>query len=267
MPTLINQSVFRPSTEPSKGLPFGVHSAGYYRIRSPFVCNRRIIGFAQIFWCISGSGIIEINKKKRIINKNQVALYFPGMYHNWNYNRGCWSFYWMSLDGPLVAPIISSFGLEASIYDAGPPPVSLFAALNEHVPKPSRQNELDAASVAFSILTQAAKIRAKKPDDLINGVLDTLHLNWNSPAMNVKTLVTSAHLRRSSFNQRFQASVGVTPAKYLERLKIQNALTLLQNTSQPIKDIAQQCGFTDPNYFSRAIRRVTGKSPLQLRSG
>jgi len=263
---IINQAVFRPSTEPSHGLPFGVHSAGFYKIRSSLVCNRRVIRFAQIFWCASGSGIIEINGKKRILSANQVALYFPGMYHNWDHNRGIWTFHWIALDGPLIAPLLSSFGLEASIYDAGPPPVELFAALNPHVLKPTRQDELEASAIAFSILARAAKASVRQQDALVREALDLMHLKWNSPEMNVKTLVAASRQRWASFSRRFYASVGVTPGKYLERLKIQNALVLLQHTSQPIKDVSRRCGFSDPNYFSRLIRNVTGKSPLQFRS-
>jgi len=266
MSFILKLDIYRPSSEPSKGLPFGVHSAGHYKMQGPVICDRRIIPFAQLFWCVAGSGTIEIEKKKRILKKHQIGFYFPGMYHNWYFERGYWEFYWLALDGPVVTTIISSFGLEAAIYDAGPPPVKLFADLNTHVPKPSRKNELDAAAVAFSILTRAAQVRAKPPDETIRWALDTLHLKWNSPEMSIKTLVASIGLRRASFGRRFHASVGMHPAKYLERLRIQNALPLLQYTSQSIKDVAQRCGFTDPNYFSRVIRRITGKTPLQLRS-
>ena len=33
----------------------------------------------------------------------------------------------------------------------------------------------------------------------------------------------------------------------------------------PVADVARRCGYTDPNYFSRLIRRHTGLPPLKFR--
>ena len=50
-------------------------------------------------------------------------------------------------------------------------------------------------------------------------------------------------------------------------MRIQHALSLLQETILPISDIAQECGFTDESYFCRVVRHSTGENPSRFRQG
>jgi transcriptional regulator GlxA family with amidase domain len=59
--------------------------------------------------------------------------------------------------------------------------------------------------------------------------------------------------------------VGISPVEYITRLRVQNAMSLLKQSSMSVQEIARQCGYDDPNYFSRLIRRHTRHSPLEFR--
>lgn len=72
--------------------------------------------------------------------------------------------------------------------------------------------------------------------------------------------ISPRHLHR-----QFHALTGKTVADYIETTRIEQAKTLLERGAQPIKAVAQACGFSHPNSFTRAFRRTTGQTPLAFR--
>lgn len=65
----------------------------------------------------------------------------------------------------------------------------------------------------------------------------------------------------------FKEEVGLTPLEYLTDLRIQQAKCLLaQNSYMTIGEIALNCGFSDPYYFSRCFKKNTGVSPREFRN-
>lgn len=263
MPMLLTRDVYRPTATPD--LPFSVRSTGYYKIQPPLTSTDNITTFVQLFWCARGAGIIEFAGRRRILGRNQIALYYPDMRHYWYADRQNWELYWLSLDGPFAVPLAAALRLEADIYNAGPPPVALFRTLRRLARQTSRRAELRACETAFAILTRAADSRINKTDDVMNAVVQGMHRKFNSPELNVKTLIAPLNIGRVAFFTRFRAATGIAPGDYLKRLRVQKALTLLKNTIFSVAAISKQCGYTDADYFSRVIRRVTGNSPFEFR--
>ena len=63
----------------------------------------------------------------------------------------------------------------------------------------------------------------------------------------------------------FKEEVGVTPKKYLSKLKLKKAKELLTETKEPINIIASSVGFTDALAFSKFFKKEFGLPPSQYR--
>ena len=63
----------------------------------------------------------------------------------------------------------------------------------------------------------------------------------------------------------FLQELGLSPMEYLNRYRIKEAKMLLNHTCDSITEIADQVGFDDPAYFSRAFRKQVGISPRAFR--
>ncbi len=63
----------------------------------------------------------------------------------------------------------------------------------------------------------------------------------------------------------FRKHLGVTPSRYIWRLRAVRGLNLLQQTGLTISEIAYQCGYKNPYHFSRQIKQVFKRSPSELR--
>jgi transcriptional regulator GlxA family with amidase domain len=64
----------------------------------------------------------------------------------------------------------------------------------------------------------------------------------------------------------FRRETGMTPAAYVERLRLDAARRTLELTRRSVKEIAQASGFGTPATLHRAFQRALGTTPLQYRA-
>ena len=84
--------------------------------------------------------------------------------------------------------------------------------------------------------------------------------------LRIATLSAVANLSRSHYTTLFRHVTGYAPLLYLNHLRMQRAVQLLNSTNLSIKAISDQLGFADQFYFSRAFRKLHGHSPSEHRS-
>lgn len=70
--------------------------------------------------------------------------------------------------------------------------------------------------------------------------------------------VSKAHLSRC-----FMKTTGISPGKYITRVKIEYAKLLLRDEDVTISYVAEASGFANANYFAKVFRRETGMTPTE----
>lgn len=83
--------------------------------------------------------------------------------------------------------------------------------------------------------------------------------------LDVPTLAAIAHLSASQFGRVFKEVYGETPHRYLQRRRVERAMTLLRQTDRPVTDVAWDVGFASLGTFSRTFSTVVGCSPSEFR--
>ena len=63
------------------------------------------------------------------------------------------------------------------------------------------------------------------------------------------------------FSRMFTAEVGETPARYVERVRIDAARSELETTASSLELIATRCGFGTGESLRRAFQRRVGVAP------
>jgi transcriptional regulator GlxA family with amidase domain len=84
-------------------------------------------------------------------------------------------------------------------------------------------------------------------------------------ALPVERLADAARLSVRQFGRAFRRETGETPAKAVERLRVEAARLRLQSGSEPIEQIAFAVGFTDPERMRRAFIKLHGHPPQAIR--
>lgn len=83
--------------------------------------------------------------------------------------------------------------------------------------------------------------------------------------ISVAAIAAEVGLSPNHANKVFKEKTGRTIKKYLTSMRLQKAVELLMDPSLRLNEVAQQCGFSDSNYFSRVFRSYTGKLPSEYR--
>jgi len=262
-------NIFRPSPLPSKDIPLGARSVGHYIVKPGFAAQPLVKHFIQVFWGIAGSGAIVMGGLEKRLAPGKLAIYLPGMEHRFYALEEQWEFRWWTMDGALAVPIVSSFGFASpDLYEAGPAPYHLFKQLESAVSENTPRGERKASALAYALLAAASggsKLDKQHKDSKTREAIEIIHRDWMDPGLCVSSLAEQLRLDRSAFSRRFHSTMGVSPVNYISSLRIQNALSLLKNTRKPIAAIALSCGWSDPNYFSRCVRKASGLSPEDFR--
>jgi len=81
----------------------------------------------------------------------------------------------------------------------------------------------------------------------------------------VEELASVMGASRSVFAQRFLAVTGTTPARYLTELRMQLAVQWIGKGQDSIENVAYRLGYGSLAAFSRAFKRIVGKSPAMVR--
>jgi transcriptional regulator GlxA family with amidase domain len=84
-------------------------------------------------------------------------------------------------------------------------------------------------------------------------------------ALPVERLADAARLSPRQFGRAFRRETGETPARAVERLRVEAARLRLQDGSEPIEQIALAVGFTDPERMRRAFIKLHGHPPQSIR--
>src|SRR4029079_4849046 len=82
----------------------------------------------------------------------------------------------------------------------------------------------------------------------------------------VPDLARAVNLSPSRFTLLFRAETGVSPSRYLQHLRMNEARMLIQSTFLSVKEIMARVGFNDPSHFTRSFSRHHGVAPSRLRS-
>ncbi|ATO16119.1 AraC family transcriptional regulator [Micromonospora sp. WMMA2032] len=83
--------------------------------------------------------------------------------------------------------------------------------------------------------------------------------------LDIPALARIAHVSESHFIRTFRATFGETPHRYLQRRRVERAMSLLLETDRDVTDICLAVGFTSLGTFSRTFRDIVGESPRDFR--
>jgi transcriptional regulator GlxA family with amidase domain len=83
--------------------------------------------------------------------------------------------------------------------------------------------------------------------------------------LTVEQLADRAAMSPRNFARLFAAETGATPAKAVERLRVEAARALLDSQPLQVEDVALETGFGDPERMRRAFVRAFGQPPQALR--
>ena len=97
-----------------------------------------------------------------------------------------------------------------------------------------------------------------------SSLLEWARANLDQP-LTVERLAERAAMSPRNFARAFAGATGITPAKAIERLRLETARRVVEESPATIDVIARDTGFGDPERMRRAFVRAFGHPPQALR--
>ncbi len=107
--------------------------------------------------------------------------------------------------------------------------------------------------------TDSAKIMVDKARKFVQD-------HFMESEVSIEVLCDYLHLSPSYFSTVFKKETGETFVSYLTKIRMEEAVKLLNSTDDKTYMIAQKVGYLEPNYFSYVFKKYYGISPTKYRS-
>ena len=217
-----------------------------------------------LFLVTRGEGTLNLpNLQSSAICEGDLFLVPPGICYEITGNDDL-SYFYISFMGTRATELTeqSNLTLNAPVcHDFS----HLIAFWKQGIKRICAQNaSLIAESVllhTFSFLIPIDKsIPAEKKSSVIDQVIDYANHNYADPSLTLKKVASIFGYTEKYLSHLFKQQTRVNWSTYLTRIRIHRATELLENGEQDAHTLASLCGFSDPLYFTKVFRRITGKS-------
>lgn len=160
-------------------------------------------------------------------------------------------------DGPIwtSAGMTAEFDLALGLVeqDLGPEVVrSVAHRLVMHQRRPGGQSQ------------HSEMLKLAPRSDRIAKALEYARRHLSEP-LSVDDLAAAANLSARQFSRVFTAETGLSPARAVERLRLEAARLMVERGRHPLDVIARETGFRDRRHLREAFMRGYGKPPQSVR--
>lgn len=83
--------------------------------------------------------------------------------------------------------------------------------------------------------------------------------------LQVADIAAMVNMSGSYFSHVFKKEEGISFLEYINRVRMEHARHLLENSDRKVNEIADEVGIVNPNYFSTQFKKSVGQSPLEYR--
>lgn len=144
---------------------------------------------------------------------------------------------------------------------------SLFLALE------NEREAFDIEALAYVSLIMAYLINhgllikrehTSREDKFCEAALDYVHKHF-CDNITSKDAANALSFNQSYFCRRFQKNFGMSFSAYVNMYRVSVSKKLFEDDGKSILDIAFECGFSDPLYFSRCFKKHMGILPSEYR--
>ena len=115
--------------------------------------------------------------------------------------------------------------------------------------------------------TSKEEDKEEKMNPFLQRMVDEIAKNYKESNFSIETLAETLNVSQSTLARKIKSITGKTPIEILVEYRLNAALSLLKSNEEglQINEIAYECGFTDPAYFTRKFKEFFGYTPRTVK--
>jgi AraC-like DNA-binding protein len=231
----------------------------------------RILDALQIVLITDGQGMLETRALgKRRVSGGMAMLILPGMWHRYSPDvETGWSESWVEIQAPATGALLESGQLsprailcrgvlEAGLDDA-------LDAIHRRLRDEANPSDLEIAGLALQALAICLRGTAVRPrltriEQSVREAERYFARHAEKP-ISMEQVAAELGVAYSHFRNEFRRQTGLTPWKYVLRLRLMRTRRLLASSDAKLEEIADLVGFSSAFHLSQAFKQAYGHSP------
>lgn len=163
------------------------------------------------------------------------------------------------------APDVSSHKIEAFLPKEPQKYAELFSAAYEIWEKKALGYKYKCGAKLLEIFAEcySENLMPTEKKSPISESVEYLEKNFTAPDLTVGDAAAKSFMSEVYFRKLFKAEYGISPKKYIIKLRIQKAVSLINTGYYSLREVAEMCGYTDYKYFSVEFKAAVGCSPSE----
>ena len=211
--------------------------------------------FDALSFRVESDAVIKTEKSIDQMKNGSVCLVPSGL----NYRRSA------SVDDLIVIHFRTAERTEQSIVSFTPENTERFYLLFNKILECWEEKEegykYKCTAILYEIFAECHKQYPKPKASKIQASIDYLSENYTFPALTIKDIADRSFISEVYFRRLFKKEFGMSPQKYIIKLRIQRAVFLMSTGYYSLKEISLMSGYEDYKYFSAEFKREKGVSP------
>lgn len=249
--------------------PIIVTNAGYLKVDTQTVKVRRKKGRNDYQIIYVAGGCVEFIENNSLwsAEKGAIKIYKPNepqMYTCHAKQKA--EIYWIHFTGSDAQKLLSNCELDMNNIGFHHDIVLNFKKCIDELQVKRKNFDIYVNGLLTSLIAEIGRCCQSKYKDvsLIDRAIKIINTTYDK-SWTVKELSDMCHLSEYRFLHKFKEQTGYPPMRYCTMVKMEQAKSVLMDTTMAIAEIAQMFGYDSPLYFSRVFKSYTGISPTDFR--
>jgi AraC-like DNA-binding protein len=228
----------------------------------------------ELIWCLAGKGCVRLQGKAHGVAAGELVWINCAKPHShWADPSDPWEVYWLRIEGPRLESLSQMLSTESNPVFSGcsADTAAVYQEVFLRMQNPAPESPALIHVAVARLIAAAFCARAGGSESLeatppaLRKAMERMRLFYFQPTR-VEDLAATSGLSPSHFNRLFRRTFGTSPIDWLRRERISQAKRRLVESSETIKQIAEQVGYPDRFFFSKDFKRYTGTTPGQFRA-
>lgn len=227
--------------------------------------NMKSLSSNELIFHINGSAYVYFNEKELFTKKDTLRFLPEGDVKKYIVNResagDCIDIFFNTNLPISSESFVLDFSNNASMQNLFRRAFSIWSAKRDGY-------YFECMALIYEILAQIYKNRynPKSKQAIISPAVKYISENYAAENISIPYLASLCLISESYLKKTFLNCYGLTPKKYITKLRTEYAAELLSSELFSVSKVAEMTGYNNVYYFSKAFKNETGISPIEYKN-
>ncbi|WP_028549834.1 response regulator [Paenibacillus sp. UNC451MF] len=107
--------------------------------------------------------------------------------------------------------------------------------------------------------------RSRQQQQMVDQAVVFIQQHYMQEGLSLQDVADHVHLSTNYLSMIFKKEAGINFSDFLMETRMNNAIRLLRSAELKTYEVAQQVGYSNPQYFSVIFKKFTGKTPSEFK--